>query len=30
MWEPYALVIRAVVDGADDKIVYDRFHIVST
>jgi transposase len=28
MWEPYAQVFRAVVDGADDKIVFDRFHIV--
>jgi transposase len=30
MWAPYAQVFRAVVDGADDKIVYDRFHIVGT
>jgi transposase len=29
MWAPYALVFRALVDGADDKIVYDRFHIVA-
>ena len=28
MWAPYAQVFRAVVDDADDKIVYDRFHIV--
>ena len=28
MWEPYAQVFRAVVDDADDKIVFDRFHIV--
>lgn len=28
MWEPYTTVFRALVDGADDKIVYDRFHIV--
>lgn len=28
MWAPYAQVFRAVVDGADDKIVFDRFHIV--
>jgi transposase len=28
MWEPYALVVRAIVDDADDKIVYDPFHIV--
>jgi transposase len=28
MWEPYAQVFRAVVDNADDKIVFDRFHIV--
>lgn len=29
MWEPYAQVFRAVVDGADDKIVFDPFHIVA-
>jgi transposase len=28
MWEPYILQLRAVVDDADDKIVFDRFHIV--
>jgi transposase len=28
MWEPYALVVRALIDGAADKIVYDPFHIV--
>ena len=28
MWAPYAQVFRALVDDADDKIVYDRFHIV--
>lgn len=28
MWAPYAQVVRALVDDADDKIVYDRFHIV--
>ncbi len=28
MWAPYAHVFRALVDDADDKIVYDRFHIV--
>jgi transposase len=28
MWEPYALQLRAIIDGADDKIVFDRFHIV--
>ncbi|MCA1823400.1 MAG: transposase, partial [Frankia sp.] len=26
MWEPYVLQVRAVVDDADDKIVFDRFH----
>ena len=29
MWEPYAQVFRAVVENADDKIVFDRFHIVA-
>ena len=29
MWAPYAQVFRALVDDADDKIVYDRFHIVA-
>ena len=28
MWQPYDLVVRSVVDGATDKIVYDPFHIV--
>ena len=28
MWEPYVLQLRAIVDDADDKIVFDRFHIV--
>lgn len=28
MWEPYAQVLRAFVDDADDKIVFDRFHII--
>jgi transposase len=28
MWEPYAQVMRAFVDDANDKIVFDRFHIV--
>jgi transposase len=28
MWEPYILQLRAIVDDADDKIVFDRFHIV--
>jgi transposase len=28
MWEPYAQFLRSVVDDADDKIVFDRFHIV--
>lgn len=29
MWEPYAQVFRALVENADDKIVFDRFHIVA-
>lgn len=29
MSEPYLRVVRAVVDNAEDKIVFDRFHIVS-
>jgi transposase len=29
MWEPYALVARAVIANADDKIVYDPFHIIA-
>jgi len=28
MWQPYDLVVRAVVYGAADKIVYDPFHII--
>ena len=28
MWAPYSQLLRSLVDGADDKIVYDRFHIV--
>ena len=28
MWEPYNLQLRAIIDGADDKIVFDRFHVV--
>lgn len=28
MWEPYTQIFRVLVDDADDKIVYDRFHIV--
>lgn len=28
MWEAYASLLRAIVDDADDKIVFDRFHIV--
>jgi len=29
MWQPFVSTIRAVVEGADGKIVYDRFHIVA-
>lgn len=29
MWAPYATVLRNVVDDADTKIVFDRFHIVA-
>lgn len=29
MWEAYASLLRAIVDDADDKIVFDRFHIVA-
>ena len=29
MWEPYILQLRAIVDNADEKIVFDRFHIVA-
>lgn len=29
MWEEYASLLRAIVDDADDKIVFDRFHIVA-
>lgn len=28
MWQPYATVMRTFVDDADDKIVFDPFHIV--
>jgi transposase len=28
MWEPYLNSVRAHVPGADDKIVFDRFHIM--
>ena len=28
MWEPYILQLSAIVDDAEDKIVFDRFHIV--
>lgn len=28
MWEPYAQFLRSVVDNAEDKIVFDRFHII--
>jgi transposase len=28
MWDPYEKSIRAHVPGADEKIVYDKFHIV--
>lgn len=28
MWEPYAQAMRLWVDDADEKIVFDRFHIV--
>jgi transposase len=28
MWEPYATSVRAHLDDADDKIVFDRFHIM--
>jgi transposase len=28
MWEPYAQFLLSVVDDAEDKIVFDRFHIV--
>ena len=27
MWEPYATSVRAHLDDADDKIVFDRFHL---
>ena len=29
MWEPYAQVIKVVVQGGADKIVFDRYHIMS-
>lgn len=28
MWEPYALSVRAHLTDADDKIVFDRFHVM--
>jgi len=28
MWQPYINAVRAVVPGADEKIVFDRFHIM--
>jgi transposase len=28
MWEPYANLVRSHLDDADDKIVFDRFHIM--
>lgn len=28
MWEPYFLQLSEIVDNAEDKIVFDRFHIV--
>src|SRR5271165_749262 len=28
MWEPYANSVRAHMENADDKIVFDRFHII--
>ena len=28
MWEPYANSVRAHLEDADDKIVFDRFHIM--
>ena len=28
MWEPYATSVRAHLEDADDKIVFDRFHIM--
>jgi transposase len=29
MWEPFAKTLREVMAGADEKIVFDRYHIVS-
>ncbi len=29
MWEPYANSVRAHLDDADDKIVFDRYHVMS-
>ena len=28
MWEPYANSVRSHLEDADDKIVFDRFHIM--
>jgi transposase len=28
MWEPFANSVRAHLDGAEDKIVYDRYHLM--
>jgi transposase len=28
MWEPFALSVRDHLEGADDKIVYDKFHVM--
>jgi len=30
MWEPYIKATTAAIPGADDKIVFDRFHIMQT
>jgi transposase len=29
IWEPYVSVVRAMLPDADDKVTFDRFHIVS-
>lgn len=29
MWEPFISILRGLLPGADDKIVFDRFHIVA-
>lgn len=29
MWEPYVQIVKKYVPGAEDKIVFDRFHIMS-